>query len=158
MNDPKTRENLVAMGNEAQSNKTQERELMPSEKLLLLLHSLLERVKAEAAFRADEHGKNLRLMALCLNTKNDSQRFQVIQREIGSSLTTADEFAEFLDSAIQYAESSSTEVAPGTKKLDVNKLRKIQREVADVQSIQAVKASGLKSSASKWGNEDSAFQ
>lgn len=157
INDPKTRETLEHLENE--DNKVvSDRELMPTEKLLLLLHSLLERVKAEAAFRADEHGKNLRLMALCINTKNDVQRYNVIKNEIGSSLTRADDFAEFLDSAIQYAESTSTQITPGKQQLDLDKLRKIQREVADIQSIQAMSASGLKSSNQNWGNDLGAFQ
>jgi hypothetical protein len=56
------------------------------EKLLLLLTLLRERMKAEAAFAPDEKGRNLRLLAYCLQVTTDGEREQLIMNDIGNSL------------------------------------------------------------------------
>jgi len=58
----------------------------PSEKLLLLLKLLRDRLKAEAAFAPDEKGKNLRLLAYCLRLPSGEEREQLILKDIGNSL------------------------------------------------------------------------
>lgn len=57
-----------------------------TEKLLLLLTLLRERMKAEAAFAPDEKGRNLRLLAYCLQVTTDGEREQLIMNDIGNSL------------------------------------------------------------------------
>jgi hypothetical protein len=56
------------------------------EKLLLLLTLLRQRMKAEAAFAPDEKGRNLRLLAYCLQVSTDGEREQLIMNDIGNSL------------------------------------------------------------------------
>ena len=144
INNKQTRDAILELDATSSRQKAQTQEMNPSEQLLLLLQSLLDRVKAEAAFRADEHGKNLRLLAACLKIKNGSDRFQILEADLSGSLTRADEFAELIGDAITYAESTSTKITPGKEKLNVANLRDIQREVANIKALQAMKASGLK--------------
>jgi len=144
INNKQTRDAILELDAISSREKAQMQELNPSEKLLLLLQSLLDRVKAEAAFRADEHGKNLRLLAACLKTKNGSERFQILEADLSGSLTRADEFAELIGDAITYAESTSTKITPGKEELNLSDLQDIQREVANIKALQAMKASGLK--------------
>jgi hypothetical protein len=56
------------------------------EKLLLLLTLLRQRMKAEAAFAPDEKGRNLRLLAYCLQVSTGGEREQLIMNDIGNSL------------------------------------------------------------------------
>ena len=56
------------------------------EKLLLLLTLLKERIKAEAAFVADEKGRNLRLLAYCMRASDILEREQLILKDVGNSL------------------------------------------------------------------------
>lgn len=56
------------------------------EKLLLLLTLLRERVKAEAVFGSDEKGRNLRLLAYCLQVSSNEEREQLILNAVGNSL------------------------------------------------------------------------
>jgi len=62
----------------------------PSGKLLLLLRLLRDRIRAEAAFAPDEKGRNLRLLAYCLQLGTDEEREQLILREIGNSMDVSD--------------------------------------------------------------------
>jgi hypothetical protein len=56
------------------------------EKLLLLLTLLRQRMEAEAKFAPDEKGRNLRLLAYCLQVSTDGEREQLIMNDIGNSL------------------------------------------------------------------------
>lgn len=56
------------------------------EKLLLLLTLLWERIKTEAAFPNDERTRNLRLLAYCLQCKNNAQREELIVNNLGKSI------------------------------------------------------------------------
>ena len=56
------------------------------EKLLLLLSLLRDRVKAEAAFVPDEKGRNLRLLAYCLQLTSEVERRQLMSKELGTSI------------------------------------------------------------------------
>lgn len=143
LNDGEIRASLSKVGDNVPDDDINE--MSPSEKLLMLLQSLLDRLKAEAAFTADENGKNLRLLAMCLNTQSEIERAKRIQSEVGGSLTNAESFADLLDGAIDYAERTSTALTPGKKTMDVSILRKIQRQVAQIQSMQAMNAAGVKS-------------
>jgi hypothetical protein len=60
--------------------------IMASQKLLLLLKMLRERVKIEAAFSNDEKAKNLRVLAYCLKLHTDGLRRELITKELGNSL------------------------------------------------------------------------
>ena len=88
--DPKSKEAL-----EAEYKKLEEEEIdaqqlpLPvsaSQKLLLLLKMLRERVKIEAAFAGDEKAKNLRVLAYCLKLHSDGLRKELIMKEFGNSL------------------------------------------------------------------------
>lgn len=57
-----------------------------SEKLLLLLQSLRERIQVEASFPMDEKTRNLRLLAYCLRVSSDQDREQLISDHLGRSL------------------------------------------------------------------------
>ena len=71
-----------------------------SEKLLLLLTLLRERIKAEAAFASDEKGRNLRILAYCLHVGTEKDREQIIKKEVGTNIDvsvlkrTLDDFLE----------------------------------------------------------------
>jgi hypothetical protein len=56
------------------------------EQLLLLLTLLRERIKAEAAFAPDEKGRNLRLLAYCLQVSTEEEREQLILKDVGTSM------------------------------------------------------------------------
>ena len=56
------------------------------EQLLLLLTLLRERIKAEAVFIPDEKGRNLRLLAYCLQLTTDTERRQLMSKELGNSM------------------------------------------------------------------------
>jgi hypothetical protein len=58
----------------------------PSEQLLLLLTLLRERIKAEAAFANDEKGRNLRILAYCLQVATNKDREEIIKQGTGSSV------------------------------------------------------------------------
>jgi hypothetical protein len=57
-----------------------------SEQLLLLLTLLRERIKAEAAFGNDEKGRNLRILAYCVQVGTSKEREEIIKRGTGSSI------------------------------------------------------------------------
>jgi hypothetical protein len=68
---------------------SREREDIPdsaTEKLLLLLRLLRERIKAEAVFSPDEKGRNLRLLAYCLHLSSDKERRELLQKDVGNSI------------------------------------------------------------------------
>ena len=56
------------------------------EKLLLLLTLLRERIKAEATFGNDEKGRNLRILAYCVQVGTVKEREEIIKRGTGSSI------------------------------------------------------------------------
>lgn len=56
------------------------------EQLLLLLTLLRERIKAEAVFAPDEKGRNLRLLAYCLQLPSETERRQLMSKELGTSI------------------------------------------------------------------------
>jgi hypothetical protein len=84
-NDPMVRSVLEAEVSKSRKAISQIPDSAP-EKLLLLLKLLRERVKAEAVFVPDEKGRNLRLLAYCLQVDSDEERRQLILRDLGSSL------------------------------------------------------------------------
>lgn len=98
----------------------------PSEKILLLLKLLRERVKVEAAFAPDEKGLNLRLLAYCMQVDNDEDREQLIRKSIGNSMGRLEDFVELVASAVEYGESTSYQLQPAKKMtLDVKLLTDI---------------------------------
>jgi hypothetical protein len=56
------------------------------EQVLLLLKLLRERIMVEATFSYDEKGRNLRLLAYCLQVSTDEDREQLILKQLGNSL------------------------------------------------------------------------
>jgi hypothetical protein len=66
------------------------------EKLLLLLTLLRQRMKAEAAFAPDEKGRNLRLLAYCLQVSTGGEREQLIMNDIGNSLDVSSSRLRFV--------------------------------------------------------------
>lgn len=56
------------------------------EQLLLLLKLLRDRIKAEAAFGNDDHGRNLRILAYCLRFERAMDREKLLRREFQSSI------------------------------------------------------------------------
>lgn len=117
--------------------------LHPAEQLLILLCLLRDRLKAEAVFEANEQGKNLRVLAYCLYGKDDDIE-RIVLENLGSSLSMLDTFSEFLISSIDYAESTSHQLAPSNKNiLDLPRLKKIQQKVDDIKERISWKASGI---------------
>jgi cyclophilin family peptidyl-prolyl cis-trans isomerase len=57
-----------------------------SEQLLLLLTLLRERIKVEAAFANDEKGRNLRILAYCLQVATNKDREEIVRQRTGSSV------------------------------------------------------------------------
>lgn len=78
-------ETLASQTQKETSSSSSKPESAP-EQLLLLLTLLRERIKAEAVFIPDEKGRNLRLLAYCLQTKGDSERKQLFSRDLGNSM------------------------------------------------------------------------
>ena len=58
----------------------------PPEQLLFLLNLLRDRIKAEAAFANDEKGRNLRILAYCLNFTSDNDRKELLMKEMKNSM------------------------------------------------------------------------
>jgi hypothetical protein len=87
-NDPKVQRVVQEEYNRAEmlSSSAQARGGSAPEQLLLLLTLLRERIKAEAAFAPDEKGRNLRLLAYCLQVSTVGEREQLIMNDIGNSL------------------------------------------------------------------------
>mmetsp|Transcript_14021 Transcript_14021/g.19696 ORF Transcript_14021/g.19696 Transcript_14021/m.19696 type:complete len:362 (-) Transcript_14021:17-1102(-) len=114
------------------------------EQLLLLLCLLRDRIKAEAAFSNDEHGRNLRILAHCIHARSDKERETIIMKEMGSSLNRLESFEELLNSSIEYAESASHQLQPSkTSPLNTLLLKKIKSLVEDLGERQSWKASGV---------------
>lgn len=131
-----------------------ERPRTAPEKLLLLLSSLRDRIKAEALVFADEvdenKGRNLRILAHCLHASGSSEeREGIIANEFGSSLDRLDSFVDLVTSSIEYAESASNELlrpSPSRstmKALDVPLLRAVRRCAEAVRERRARRASGV---------------
>jgi hypothetical protein len=116
----------------------------PSEQLLLLLTLLRERIKAEAAFAPDEKGRNLRLLAYCLRLSSDTEREQLILKDLGNSLDRLDSFMELVASSIEYGESTSHQLHPAkSKPLNTNLLKSILNLSKGLRERQSRKASGV---------------
>jgi hypothetical protein len=62
-----------------------------SERLLLLLKMLRDRIKAEAAFGSGSHGRNLKILAYCLRFDRALDREKLLRREFQSSIDRLDE-------------------------------------------------------------------
>lgn len=114
------------------------------EKLLLLLKSLRERLQAEAAFGPDEKGRNLRLLAYCLRLPSADEREQLITKDLGRSLDRLDSFIELVASSIEYGASTSYQLQPTKRPLNVFLLKSIHEIAQKVRRQQATKASGYK--------------
>jgi hypothetical protein len=114
------------------------------EKLLLLLKSLRERLQAEAAFGPDEKGRNLRLLAYCLRLPSAQEREELITKDLGRSLDRLDSFIELVASSIEYGESTSYQLQPTKRPLNVVKIKGILEIAKRVRRQQASKASGYK--------------
>uniref|UniRef100_A0A7S3P6R3 Uncharacterized protein n=1 Tax=Amphora coffeiformis TaxID=265554 RepID=A0A7S3P6R3_9STRA len=116
------------------------------EQLLLLLTLLRERIKAEAVFAPDEKGRNLRLLAYCLQLSTDTERKQLISKELGNSIDRIDSFVELVSSSVEYGESTSYQLQPAkTKKpLNVRELRRILSLAHDFRTEQERRASGTR--------------
>ena len=56
------------------------------EQILILLKLLRDRIKAEAAFSNDEKGRNLRVLAYCLNFDSDNDRKLLLMKEMKNSM------------------------------------------------------------------------
>ena len=74
----------------------------PPEQLLFLLNLLRNRIKAEAAFANDEKGRNLRILAYCLNFESDNDRKELLMKEMKNSMdvsipNTLRDFSLFFD-------------------------------------------------------------
>jgi hypothetical protein len=88
-NDPKVKQALEEELARTSRSTSRRRSKIPEsapEKLLLLLQLLRDRIKAEAAFAPDEKGRNLRMLAYCLQFPTSKEREQVILKEVGNSL------------------------------------------------------------------------
>jgi hypothetical protein len=114
------------------------------ERLLLLLKSLRERLQAEAAFGPDEKGRNLRLLAYCLRLPSARDREELITKDLGRSLDRLDSFIELVASSIEYGESTSYQLQPTKRPLNVVKIKGILDIAKRVRRQQASKASGYK--------------
>ena len=92
-NDPKVRR-MLAKEQEKLEQAAASDESSPSSgpqpQLLLLLTLLRERIKAEAAFGPDEKGRNLRLLAYCLQVETEQEQEQLVSKEVGNSLEVSD--------------------------------------------------------------------
>ena len=118
-NDPVVKE---AMANEWDRDKDAVRgrpqQQLPTaapEQLLLLLKTLRDRIKAEAAFGSDnDRGRNLRILAYCLRFERALDREKLLRREFQSSVDRLDTFVELVISSIEYAESASTQLKPAS--------------------------------------------
>jgi hypothetical protein len=112
------------------------------EQILILLNLLRDRIKAEAAFSNDEKGRNLRILAYCLNFESDNDRKMLLMKEMKNSMEVSpyrrqslcspvslcfarintflfvnftqriESFAELVSSSIDYAESTSHQLQP----------------------------------------------
>jgi hypothetical protein len=103
------------------------------EKLLLLLRLLRDRLKAEAAFGNDEKGRNLRILAYCLRFDCGIDRQKLLNLEFGKSLDRLDSFLELVASSIEYGESTSAQLQPGSQKLNLALLREIYQMARDTR-------------------------
>lgn len=117
-----------------------------AERLLLLLKLLRERIKVEAAFAPDEKGRNLRLLAYCMQLDNELLMEELLLRDLGNSLDRIDSFLELTTSSIEYGESTSYQLSPmKSQTLQIPLLQRIHRLTEDFRRKQVVKASGIKS-------------
>lgn len=165
-NDPKVRDVIMKNQSPQLQSSVLSDDLPAQEKILIMLKLLRERVKAEAAFfkgtnvEDNERGMNLRLLAYCIHAKSDMERQQVISEEIRSSLDKLDNFLELVKSSISYAESTTSELAPGKKPMELNLtiLKKIEDLVEDMKEMQAFQAAGGSSLPGYSGGDPSAWQ
>jgi hypothetical protein len=91
-NDPETKKIMEKEFARSEASSSREKRQVPddaSEKLLLLLKLLRDRIKAEASFANDEKGRNLRVLAYCLNLDSDSQRKQLVQQEMKNTINVS---------------------------------------------------------------------
>jgi hypothetical protein len=149
---------------------SREREDIPdsaTEKLLLLLRLLRERIKAEAVFSPDEKGRNLRLLAYCLQLSSDKERRLLLQKDVGNSidvricrdfdssispltsvlfLQRLDSFIELVSSSVEYGESASYQLQPAKTKRPMNlrEHRRILLLAEDFHKEQKIKATGVR--------------
>ncbi|KAG7364378.1 hypothetical protein IV203_037580 [Nitzschia inconspicua] len=146
--DPKSQKVLQEELRRVEANEAGRQIVLPrsaSEKLLLLLKLLRERVKIEAAFSNDEKSRNLRILAYCINLQSDKLRKELITKEIGYSLDRLDSFAELVSSSIEYGESTSHQLQPSKAcSLNVPLLKRILKIANDVKNTQSWRASGPK--------------
>jgi len=115
------------------------------EQLLILLKLLRDRIKAEAAFANDEKGRNLRILAYCLNFESDNDRKNLLLKEMKNSMERIESFAEMVSSSIEYAESTSHQLQPSksSKPLNVSLLKRIYNMAKEIRDDQAYQASGV---------------
>merc|ERR1711862_515227 len=113
------------------------------EQLLSLLKAIRERLKVEAAYRTDaERGQCLKILSYCLRTSSQKDREALIWNTFGKALEQMEEFCELVNSSIEYVESTTYELMPGTKKqgtmLDSKELKKIYDLAIDLKKQQVV--------------------
>jgi len=106
---------------------------------------LRDRIKAEAAFANDEKGRNLRILAYCLNFESDNDRKNLLLKEMKNSMERIESFAEMVSSSIEYAESTSHQLQPSksSKPLNVSLLKRIYNMAKEIRDDQAYQASGV---------------
>jgi len=73
-------------------------------RVVYLLKLLRYRIKTEAAFPSDEKGEYLRLLVYCINTSNDIERKELIDKYLGSSAVRLNSFLELVLSYLDYVE------------------------------------------------------
>jgi len=145
-NDPKI---LQILTDEVNDNiETEARSIMcTSEKLLMILKSLRDRVKAEALYPNDEKGQNLRVLAYCLHSGSEHEQKKIILDYFGFSLGRLDIFSNLVSDALEYAESTSHQLHPSRNRpLNVKSLANIRAIVESLKEKQAWKASGISES------------
>jgi len=151
-NDPEVRAAIMKTSNvpSTSASQTISNDQSASEKILFLLRLLRERVKAEAAFfkgsgtEQNEHGMNLRVLAYCIYSKSDMERQQILSEQLGSSMDKMDSFLELVKKSIAFAESTTSQIAPGNSsgELDLPLLQKIEIMVEEMKEMQSFQAAG----------------
>ena len=140
--------NADALPSSSYNNVIQE-ELKQSglEQLLSLLKYLRERLKVEAAYRTNtERGLCLKTLSYCLRTSQNDQRELLIWNAFGKNLEQMEEFVDLVNSSIEYAESTSSQLMPGRRSasvsdlLDVKELKKIYDLGLDLKKKQITSA------------------
>jgi len=106
-----------------------------SERLLLMLKILRDRIKVEAAFGGadNEHGRNLRALAYCLKFQSPQDRDKYIRLEYGSSVDRLDSFLDLVSSSIEYAETTTAQLTPSKVQLNIPLLQDILTNARDIR-------------------------